>query len=78
MALWPLATRIVPLILNSDSFWFTSLFMFLTGSLWSLVGGGFACLKAASGSGRPSNSRYALILDLMEEVKKMLFYLGPG
>jgi len=37
-----------PLILKSDSFRFTGLFMFLAGSLWVLVGGGVACLKKAS------------------------------
>jgi len=32
--------------------------------------GGVACLEEASGTGRPSDSRYVLILDLMEEVKE--------
>ena len=44
--------------------------MFLAGSLWILVGGGVACLEEASGTGRPSDSRYVLILDLMEELKE--------
>jgi len=38
VARWSLNWR-VPLKLKSDSFWFTSLFMLLTGSLWGLVGG---------------------------------------
>ena len=48
--------------------------MFLARSLWGLVGlgGGVACLKEASGTGRPSNSRYALILDLMEDQENPL------
>jgi len=29
-----------PLVLKSGSFWFISLFVFLAGSLWGLVGGG--------------------------------------
>jgi len=33
--------------------------MFLAGSLWGLLGGGVACLEEASGTGRPSDSRYA-------------------
>jgi len=66
-----------PLILKSDSFWFTSLFMFLARSLWVLVGGGVACLEEASGTGRQSDSRYVLILDLMEEVKETPCDRGP-
>jgi len=34
-----------PLILKSDSFWFTSVFMFLAGSWWVVVGGGVACVE---------------------------------
>ena len=34
-----------------------------------LVGGGVACIEEASGTGRPSDSRYVLILDLIEEIK---------
>ena len=66
-----------PLILKSDSFWFTSLFMLLAGSLWVLVVGEVACLEQASGTGRPSDSRYVLILDLMEEVKETPCDRGP-
>ena len=44
--------------------------MFLAGSWWVVVGGGVACLEVASGTGRPADSRYVLILDLMEKVKK--------
>jgi len=62
----------------SDSFWFTSLFMFLARSLWVLVGGRVACLEEASGTGRPSDSRYVLILDLMEEVKETPCDRGPN
>jgi len=51
--------------------------MFLAGSLWVLVGGGVACLERASGTGRPSDSRYVLILDLMEEVKDTPCDRGP-
>jgi len=65
-----------PLILKSDSFWFTRLFMFVAGSLWLLFSCGAACLGEASGLGRLSDSRYALILDFMEVVKEIPF--GPG
>ena len=46
--------------------------MLLAGSLWVLVDGGVACLERASGTGRPYDSRYVLILDLMEEVNMIL------
>ena len=42
-----------PLILKSDSFWFTRLFIFVSGSLWALFGCGVACLGETSGFGRP-------------------------
>jgi len=51
--------------------------MFLSGSLWVLVGGGVACLEEASGTGRPFDSRYVLILDLMEVVKETPCDRGP-
>ena len=51
--------------------------MLLAGSLWVLVDGGVACLERASGTGRPYDSRYVLILDLMEEVKETPCDRGP-
>jgi len=51
--------------------------MFLAGSLWVVVDGGVACLEGASGTGRPADSRYVLILDLMEEVKETPCDRGP-
>jgi len=42
-----------------------------------LVGGGVACVEEASRTGRPSDSRYALILDLMKEVKETPSDWGP-
>jgi len=51
--------------------------MLLAGSLWVLVVGEVACLEQASGTGRPSDSRYVLILDLMEEVKETPCDRGP-
>jgi len=50
--------------------------MLLAGSLWVLVGGGVACLERASGTGRPSDLTYVLILDLTEEVKETLVIGG--
>jgi len=50
--------------------------MLLAGSLWVLVGGGVACLEQASVTGRPSDLRYVLILDLMEVVKETLLIGG--
>jgi len=41
-----------------------------------LVGGGVACLEEASGTDRPSDSRYVLILHLMEEVKETPYDRG--
>ena len=51
--------------------------MLLAGSLWVLVGGGVACLEQASVTGRPSDLRYVLILDLMEVVKETPSDRGP-
>jgi len=51
--------------------------MFLAGSWWVVVGGGVACLERASGTGRPADSRYVLILDLMEEIKETPYDWGP-
>ena len=51
--------------------------MFLAGSWWVVVGGGAACLEGASGTGRPADSRYVLILVLMEEVKETPCDRGP-
>jgi len=51
--------------------------MLLAVSLWVLVGGGVACLERGSRTGRPSDSRYVLILDLMEEVKETPCDRGP-
>ena len=45
--------------------------MFLAGSWW------VACLERASGTGRPADSRYMLILDLMEELKETPCDRGP-
>jgi len=45
--------------------------MFLARSWWGSLS------KEASGTGRPSDSRYALILDLMEEVKETPCDRGP-
>jgi len=45
--------------------------MFLAGSWW------VACLERASGTGRPADSRYVLILDLMEEIKETPYDWGP-
>jgi len=42
-----------------------------------VVGGEVACLKGASGTGRPSGSRYVLIIDSMEEVKETPCDRGP-
>jgi len=64
------------LILKSDSFWFTRLFIFVAGSLWALFGCGVACLGETSGFGRLSDSRHVLILDFMELVREIP--LGPG
>ena len=36
-----------------------------------------ACLEGASGTGRPADSRYVLILDLMEKVKETPCDRGP-
>ena len=38
-----------PLMLKSDSFWFTRLFIFVAGSLWALFGCEVACLGETSG-----------------------------
>jgi len=53
--------------------------MFLAGSLRDFVGGGVACVEEASRTGRPSDSRYALILDFMKlkEVKETPSDWGP-
>ena len=64
-----------PLILKSDSFWFTRLFIFVAGSLWALFGCGVACLGNTSGFGSLSDSRYVLIHDFMELVREIP--LGP-
>ena len=55
------------------------MFMFLTGSIWIfvLVGSGVACPQKDSGTGRPSDSRYVLIIDLVEEVKETACDRGP-
>ena len=60
-----------PLMLKSDSFWFTRLFIFVAGSLWALFGCKVACLGETSGFGRLSDSRYVLILDIMELVREI-------
>ena len=65
------------MILKSDSFWFTRLFILVAGSLWALFGCGVACLGEASGFGRLSDSRYVLILDLMELVREIPLSPGP-
>jgi len=51
--------------------------MLLAGLLWVLVSGGIACIERASVTGRPSDSRYVLILDLMEEVEETHCDRGP-
>jgi len=66
-----------PLILKSDSFWFTRLFIFVAGSLWALFGCGVACLGETLGFGRLSDSRYVLILDFMELVREIPLDPGP-
>ena len=60
-----------PLMLKSDSFWFTRRFIFVAGSLLALFGCEVACLGETSGFGRLSDSRYALILDFMELVREI-------
>ena len=60
-----------PLILKSDSFWFTRLFICVAGSLWALFRCGVACLGETSGFGRLSDSRYVLFLDFMEQVREI-------
>jgi len=42
-----------------------------------LVGSGVACPQEDSGTGRPSDSRYVLIIDLVEEVKETACDRGP-
>ena len=54
-----------PLMLKSDSFWFTRFFIFVAGSLWALFGCEVACLGETSGFGRLSDSRYVLIPSLL-------------
>ena len=49
----------------------------MAGSLWALFGCGVACLGEASGFGRLSDSRYVLILDLMELVREIPLSPGP-
>jgi len=65
-------------MLKSDSFWFTILFIFVTGFLWALFGCGVACLGETSSFGRLSDSRYVLILDFMELVREIPLGPGPG
>jgi len=67
-----------PLILKSDNFWFTRLFIFVAGFLWALFGCGVACLRETSGFGRLSDSRYVLMLDFMELVREIPLGPGPG
>jgi len=64
-------------MLKSDSFWFTRLFIFVAGSLWTLFGCEVACLGETSGFGRLSNSRYVLIVDFMELVREIPLGSGP-